>query len=502
MLRIKSLPIAVAAMVLFAGLSHADAPRYYQLTILHSNDTHGNLLPFNTPAETMPELAAYAKDGVITMGGIARRSTLYQQVKQRFGDTWLLDAGDYTDGTAFSIAFDGKVDVAAMNAVGYTAQCLGNHEMKPKEIWSQLVEATKFPLVDANIVAKGTTKPVMKSYIVKLAGEVKVAIMGLMTTDARTYELPQDTVDILDPIETAKQLIPELRKQADVVVLLSHCGYDMDQQIAAQVDGIDLIVGGHSHTRLAQPTVVRKGEITSMGRTNGTYIVQAGQWGQELGCVEMKLRRNVDGWGLMALEGKLLPVTEDVPTDPAIAKLVDKAWGSLRNYYMDNIGTATESFVPRGNDQEPYYMVADLTRELLGTDVHVENMGGVRAYLCKGAVSRYDLARLIPWTNSLVTIDMTGAQLSKVITTGKPAVSGARYRMKGGVLQELTVNGAALDEQKIYHVSTNSYFGSIICDQLKLESKVVAKDARDSLAQAIVNKKIISPSYDGRRIIE
>ncbi|MHB1460590.1 MAG: bifunctional metallophosphatase/5'-nucleotidase [Armatimonadota bacterium] len=502
MIRNKSLSTVVLALLLFAGMTHADAPRYYQLTLLHSNDTHGNLLPFNTPAETMPELSSYAKDGVITLGGIARRSTIFQQVKRRFGDTWLLDAGDYTDGTAFSIAFNGLVDVAAMNAVGYTAECFGNHEMKPKEIWNQLVAATKFPLVDANLVAKGTTQPVVKSYIIKQAGEVKVAIFGLLTTDARTYELAQDTVDILDPIETAKKLMPELRKQADVVVLLSHCGYDVDQQIAAQVDGIDVIVGGHSHTRLAQPTVVRKGDITSIGRTNGTYIVQAGQWGQELGCVEMKLRRNDDGWGLMSLNGKLIPVTEDVPTDKAIAKLVDKAWGKLRNYYMDNIGVATDSFVPRGNDEEPYYMVADLTRELLGTDVHLENMGGVRAYLCKGPVSRYDLARLIPWTNSLVTIDMTGQQLAKVITTGTPAASGARYRMKAGVLQELTVNGAALDEQKIYHVSTNSYFGGIICDQLKLQSKVVAKDARDSLAQAIVNKKSISPSYDGRRIIE
>lgn len=502
MLRNKAAFTTVLALLWAAGIAHADAPKYYQLTILHTNDTHGNLLPFNTPAETMPELSAYAKDGVLTLGGIARRSSMYKQIKQRFGDTWLLDAGDYTDGTAFSIAFDGKVDVAAMNAVGYTAECMGNHEMKPKAIWSQLVADTKFPLVDANVVWKGTTQPAMKSYIIKQAGEVRVAIFGLMTTDARSYELPQEAVDILDPIETAKALIPELRKQVDVVILLSHCGYDYDQKIAAAVEGIDLIVGGHSHTRLSTPTVVRKGQINSIGRSNGTYIVQTGQWGQELGCVEMKLRRNESGWSMMGLTGKLLPVTADVPTDANIAKLVDQSWGSLRKYYMNNIGVATESFVPRGVDQEPYYMVADLTRELLGTDVHLENIGGVRAYLCKGPISRYDLARLIPWTNSLVTLDMTGAQLAKVIIAGTPAASGVRYKMKSGAITEISVNEKSLENERVYHVSTNSYFGDIICKQLGISSKVVAKDARDSLGQAIVNKKSITPSYDGRRIVE
>ncbi len=493
--------VCCCAMLLVSALTYADSPRYCQLTILHTNDTHGNLLPFKTPAESMPELAAYAKDGVIDLGGIARRATLAKQLSKRFGDTWLLDAGDYTDGTAFSIEFGGKADLAAMAAAGYSIECMGNHEMKSLNEWKSLVDATKFSLVDANIIMRSTKQPALTPYVIKQTGDVKVAVFGLMTTDARTYPLSDDA-DFNDPIDTAKALVPELRKQADIVICLSHCGYDVDQKIAQNVDGIDLIVGGHSHTRLSVPTAVVKGDISEIGKCNRTFIVQTGQWGQELGCEELKLRKNADGWAMMSVSGKLIPVTSEIAPDAAVDKIVNASWGKLRSHYVSQLGVATGEFYPRGNDEEPYYMVADLTRQLLKSDVHIENMGGVRAYLCRGAISRYDLARLLPWDNQLVMIDMTGEQLAKIIMSQQPAPSGLRYRISEGKLQDISVNGVPLDVNRVYHVSTNSYFGGIICKELGVSSKVVAKDARESLAQAIINSKTISPSYDGRRIVE
>ncbi|MCS6831839.1 MAG: metallophosphatase, partial [bacterium] len=300
-------------------LSFADSdapPRYWKLTILHTNDTHGNLFPFNYPDPPDPSTQEAQLALRRNIGGVARRATLVKQLRHTFGTTWVVDVGDFHDGTAFSIEHRGQADVAAMNALGYTIATHGNHEFNnTRAQWQQLAQMAKFPVVCANVMDSSTKQPLLKPYELMQVEGARIAVFGLVTESTRGYPATREGIEILDAIDTARRLVPELRSRADVVVLLSHLGYEVDQRLAREVPGIDIIVGGHSHTRLAKPDFVPAGELTSAFQKNGTVIAQAFQWGGELGKLEIILRRDpqTGKWTLMSYRGELILVSPDIP---------------------------------------------------------------------------------------------------------------------------------------------------------------------------------------------
>jgi len=162
------------------SLIASDAPpRYWKLTILHTNDTHGNLLPFNYPDPPDPNTQEAQLALRRNIGGIARRATLVRQLQKGFGTTWLVDTGDFHDGTAFSIEYGGEADVAAMNAVGYTIATHGNHEFNnPRARWQKLIEMARFPVVCANVVDANTKEPLMKPYEILPVEGARIAVFG------------------------------------------------------------------------------------------------------------------------------------------------------------------------------------------------------------------------------------------------------------------------------------------------------------------------------------
>lgn len=497
-----ALLLALGASPLIAS----DAPpRYWKLTILHTNDTHGNLFPFNYPDPPDPNTQEAQLALRRNIGGIARRATLVRQLRNAFGTTWVADVGDFCDGTAFSVEFRGEADVAAMNALGYTIATHGNHEFNnTRGQWQKLVQMAKYPVVCANVVDANTRQPLLKPYAILQVEEARVAVFGLVTESTRGYPATREGIEIQDALDTARRLVPELRRQADVVILLSHLGHQVDQRLAREVPGIDIIVGGHSHTRLAKPDFVPRGELISAFQKNGTVIAQAFQWGGELGKLEILLRRdpNTGKWTFMSYRGELILVSPDIPDDRAVKAVVNRYWKPIKGYYGVVVGEAEDDFTHRGGDDAEYNLVADALREMLGTEADLENMGGVRAPILRGPITRYDLVKALPFGNTMVKFRVTGAQLRELLKRTRPAVSGIRYRYRRGELTEVTVNGQPLQDDRQYLLSTNSYFAGRYLQPMGIAYEDTGRKRLDIVSEYIVKHKRIRPAYDGRRIVD
>jgi len=242
------------------------------LAILHTNDTHSQIEPFE-----------YKEMGLV--GGVLRRNSLITETRAQYPQLLLLDAGDFSQGTPYFNFFKGYVEIELMNRMGYDAVTLGNHEFDNgvKALAKRLKKA-KFDVVCANYTFHNKVlKREVKPYIILERAGFKIGIFGL-TTDLTGLTSPEtlELVTYHDAIETAKNLVPVLRNElkCDLIICLSHLGFDSenpenpvcDTTLAKEVGGIDIIIGGHTHTFLSEPYMV-----------NGVRILQVANKGKHIG---------------------------------------------------------------------------------------------------------------------------------------------------------------------------------------------------------------------------
>jgi len=479
------------------------------LTILHTNDTHSHLLPFSYPPAIDPCSPATALPGLpggTNIGGIARRATLVKQIRSELEakgtPVWLVDAGDFSDGTLFSMEYRGEADVAAMNAAGYDCATLGNHEF----IYSlaqtrKLISLARYPILCANALLKATKEPLAQLYQVEQVGPIRVGIFGLVTIEARSYPAAKEGVVIADPVRTARKVVAKLRtEKADIIVLISHCGEEMDRRIASTIPDIDVIVGGHSHSRLPWGEFIPHTVEVTADKVNGTIIVQAYQWGGELGRCDLFFKKDPAGaWHVDRYRARLIPITAALEPDVGVAAVVDRYWKPIAPRYAEVIGEAADDFSSRCDDWAEYNLVADAVRETFGTEIEIENLGGVRSPLLKGKITRGDLVALDPFANTVVTFKITGRQLRKILARYAPAVSGVRYRLENGELIEALVNGELLQDNRRYTGATNSYFAGRAFKGARFQD--TGKQRLEILINYIRQKGVIRPVYDGRRVV-
>ncbi len=276
----------------------------------------------------MPADPAGKRPAMPDVGGMARIATIINQVRtEKQTPVLVVDSGDTTYGSgALARTFRGGSIVAVMNAIGYDAMVPGNHDFQwhSGDLLRNHRESA-FPWVCANIVYKDTGKLFTEPYVIKEIGEVKVAIFGLTNNLVEKqpniyYSGPELGLKALNPTEVASKLVPELRKNADIVVLLSHLGFGADKALAKAVPGIDIILGGHTHTLLSKP------EMTSVGQPTAFWlgavpITQAWYYGVYIGKTQLifRLDRNTDRYTLMSCKGELVPINNSIPDDPKIA---------------------------------------------------------------------------------------------------------------------------------------------------------------------------------------
>ncbi|HSK11081.1 MAG TPA: bifunctional UDP-sugar hydrolase/5'-nucleotidase [Vicinamibacterales bacterium] len=498
--------LLLAVLFASAGAVPAATAQSPTLTILHTNDTHGHLMPFSYPETAVatgePGSAAPRRD----IGGIARRATLAERIRKERaaagGATWLVDIGDYSDGTPFSIAHKGEADVAAMNAAGYDFATLGNHELNyPAAQTRRLVSLTKAQLLCANLTERATGLPLVPPFVIRNVGPVRVGVFGLITRSAASYPAGKEAFAVADEVTTARQVLATLRRQVDVVVLLSHAGEDVDEQLALALPEIDVIVGGHSHSRLPSGRFIWRSEDLRASEVNGTIIVQAHQWGGELGRLDLLFGRDGHGrWRIQRYRSRLLPVTAEVPDHPAVAAVVQKYWAPIAARYGQVVGEAADDFTSRGDDQAEYNLVADAVRETFDAELALENLGGVRAPLVRGPVTRGDLVTMDPFDNTVVRFKATGRQIRQILARHAPAVSGVRYRLQGKDLLEATIGGRPIEDDRVYAGVTNSYFAGFALKGITTED--TGRERLETLVAYIQRQGTIKAAYDGRRIVD
>lgn len=323
MLKRFVIPLIVVFALATAIGAGADQPKYLELVLLTTNDLHANLVPFDH-ADSLAGRIPQTKN----VGGAARKATHVNRVRcETTSPVLLLDSGDTTYGTnPLAKAFHGAADVDVMNAMGYLAMEPGNHDFQwASADTSRNLRSSNFPWLCANLVGEAGN-PFLTPYIIRDYGGVRVAFFGLITqlVNSSPYKARQELgLNALEPIGVAKTLVPEIRKGADIVICLSHLGAKLDQQLAREVPGIDIILGGHSHTRLAKPILVPTGTptATSLG---AVPVVQAFMWGSEMGRTDVIFRRDSEtgAYTLMSCRGELISIDSALPDDPTISRII------------------------------------------------------------------------------------------------------------------------------------------------------------------------------------
>lgn len=487
----KSLVVVVALLALHtAGQAFAD--RYVRVTILHTNDTHSHLLPFSYPKTCIVDGQQITLPAYKNIGGIARRATIIKRIRALHQPVIVMDAGDLIDGSPFSVEYAGEADFAAANAAGYEVAVTGNHEYSNTIAnFLKRIKEAQFPVLGANVFKKGDSTPFLTPYMILNEDGLRIAILGLVTPNDYTA-VKQGNLEIKDPIEAAKEWVPKLRQQADAVILLTHIGYDVDTQLAGQVPGIDAIIGGHTHTRLEHPVLVKHAPDSDPFSLDGTVIAQDFEWGGDLGEVDLTFRKGDSGWTLMSYDGKLIPITSDIPEDGFVRGVVEKYHSKIAAKYDVVIGQASADFV----GEAAINMVSDAMRETYNADFAMQNYGGVRTDLVEGPINAGDIAMLFPFGNSTLTFQATGAQLRKILLQG-PAVSGIKYRIQGGKLVSAEVGGQPIDDAKTYKGVTHAFFASYALGADIMTTDVKVR-TRDLIVNYIKSKKKITPDPEKR----
>ena len=501
----RSTRLLVLLSLLFVLLPSLVLAQQVSLTILHTNDTHSHLLPFSYPSAVPAGSDIAGLKAKRDIGGIARRATLVKRLKadleRRGTAVWLVDAGDFTEGTSFSTEYHGEADVAAMNAVGYSFGTLGNHEFNnPLERLKSLIAKISFPVLCANAIEAATGKPLVHESAFRVVGPLKIGIFGLLTREAGGYQAGKEGVTVSEEAAAAQRMVKSLRPQAGIVIAISHAGEMLDQKMAREVPGLDVIIGGHSHTRLPLGEFQWRSDELKEQDVNGTIIVQAHQWGGELGRLDLLFDKDAAGaWHVVRYREQLIPVTSDIPEDEAVAAVVDRFWKPIASRYGAIIGQAADDFGSRGDDLATYNLVADLVRETAGAEVELENTGGIRSGLVKGKITLEDIVNLDPFDNTIVTFKATGRQIREILMKMRPAVSGLRYRLENGQLTEFTIGGQPVSDDRVYTGATNSYLAE---RALKgIESVNTGRIRREVIIEYIRKKGTIKPVYDGRRVV-
>ncbi|CAM3347037.1 bifunctional metallophosphatase/5'-nucleotidase [Deinococcus deserti] len=445
------------------------------VTVLHTDDLHGHLDP--------------VKVGENMYGGYSRQATLLKQFTSADPNPLVLSGGDTFQGTLFYNVYKGLADVLFMNYMGYQAMAVGNHEFDdgPAAL-ARFAQKATFPLLASNIdvSTEPLLKDLIKPYAVLTVGGQKVGVIGAVTPDLPLISSPGPNVKMLELMTSLRNSAEALKAQGiNKIFLVSHLGYTLEQQVAATVPGIDVIVGGHSHTLLGTfnnkdfpksegpyPTVVPNPD------GNRTLIVAAWEWGKVLGRIKVNFN---DGGAVDSWEGNPVPVTSDIAEDPTARKMIQTLSVPIANLRQQVVGQTTTGLngareVVRKRESTMGNLLADAALEATrkaGAVIGFQNGGGVRASIDKGPITFEEAITVQPFGNTISVLDLTGAQIRAALEHGVATWSenkgqflhvskGMSYtfdlaRPAGSRVTSVTLNGQPLSDTQVYKVAMNNF---------------------------------------------
>ncbi len=488
------------SLFLLAASLHAQT---IDLTILHYNDFHAHNIPTTVTSKVNGERQK------ISVGGYAVLKAYVDRERAAHPNVLLLHAGDDFQGTPISSITRGASQFALLELMQPDAMTLGNHEFDyGADNLRHLFPTVTFPIISANLWDKSTGAPFVPRYRILHRGGMTIGVIGLAPMDLKTLTMRSNVadLDVLDAAMTVRSTMHELERDfgARFIVVLSHSGADVDSALAANVDGIDVIVGGHSHTSIWKPKKV-----------NNTLIVQAGWGGRYLGRLDMKV--DAAAGTVSSSWGELIETrVDDVTPDPVMLAKVNEQEAVVDSGLSEVIGELKTDWVrTRDGESNVGSWQADVMRDFAHADVAFQNSGGIRKNLSAGPITLRDMWEISPFGNEFVTFSVSGEQLLgmlrfQALKTGEFCqVSGLRFSYdfdaEAGNALTAEVNGQAVDPARMYTVVTNGYVGGHLFDVFGLpEAEIAVHPAgsaavdRDVFIDYVRKQKNIDSKKDGR----
>ena len=489
-------------LALAGGLAWAE-----NLTVLSLSEYHGHLLPDD--------------DGV---GGLAQVATIVRQVRSETGGNVLvLNSGDILIGTVMSSAFRGVPDIEAMNLIGFDALVLGNHEFDfGIDHMNMLEDLADFPFISTNLV--GSYHLGVEPAVVKRVGGIGVAILGV--TNPNLYQVTSAetrSLTLVDSVDIIQRATDAVRERVEVVIVVTHQTTSADFELLQSVEGVDLIVGGHTAgwNGMYLPSSSFDPSLpdgVAEVSTSGAVLVKAPSFTAAVSRVDL----TIEGGEVVRHAAINIPVQGFDP-DPEVAALAADYESRLSDRLSEVIGSAAvtldgERGKVRTVETNLGNLIADGLRATFPqADIGFANGGGIRNTIAQGDITLGNILEVHPFGNTIVTFDLTGGQLLTALENSVSAVedvsgrflqvSGLTFshdqsREPGSRVVSVEVGGAPLDLGASYTIVTNSFIaaggdgydvftqGENLFDSQKLDA--------DVLADYIGNLETVSPTVEGR----
>lgn len=483
MKRCSALIFLACAAWQLSGDAAADTNR---LVILHTNDTHSIIDP-------------YYENG---MGGVARRKVVIDSVRKAEENVLLVDAGDVVQGSLYFTLFGGDVEQKVMNALGYDIQIPGNHEFdNGMEAMARYVEGLEADYISSNYDVRHTPlEEHVKPYTVREFDGKKIGFMGININPKGLIDsLKSEGVVYTDAIKAANAMAWYLRniEHCDYVVAITHVGYDTgapvsDRRIAEATEGIDIVIGGHSHT-VVNPEADKALPSRFVNVAGDTVLVaQTGKYGANIGEIVLDLDSGRSDYQLIGVDSRL-----DGRIDEEFVEMLEPFRTPVDSVMNLKVGMATAKF-----DRRPALMnwMADfvfrkgeqIAREPV--DMSIVNIGGIRSPFDKGPITKGEIMQAFPFDNYVVVLEIDGRNLAATLDSlAAHGGNGVSFNVRATIdpqqrrCASATINGRPIDADRTYRVATINYLAAGNDGMEPLANGKVVAASRDYLYDDMIH---------------
>lgn len=481
-----------------------------KLTIIHSNDLHGDFLP--------------EENGNVMTGGVARLSGYINKVRSEEENVVYCIAGDMFRGSVIDSEFLGISTIEIMNMLAPDVVTVGNHETDYGVAHLLFLEkCAKFPIINANLHIKTNQARLFKPYHIMDIGGLKVLFIGILTEEVmaqtRNEGVIGSFVDVAEAVEEIGRICNTYRAiDIDLTVLVTHIGYEEDKELAAKLDpewGVDVIIGGHSHTFIDKPEVV-----------NGIIITQAGTGTDQIGRLDIMIDDEINcvagyEWQNVAIDSTTCEEDDRIETVIRYFKdQTDLKYNRLVTHLKRRL-----THPSRYCETELGGLFSDILRETMNLDVMLLASGSVRNPELGPAVLFCDLCECFPYDDSLYMLKVTGAQFKQMIhfMLREEVWEGSHcefYQFSAGMrvvydraakkFLDFSFRGLPVDDNKIYtiglqhfHYSSFEEFFSVPLEEVVKNGKpkIIATSTRTVLDEYLSVHQNLDRKVSGRLII-
>ncbi len=484
----KNLTLLAALSTSIFGLTAGSAFADYTLNILHINDWHSRIEGNNKYESTCSQ---EEKDKGECIGGAARLITAIQQQREALNgeNVLLLNGGDNFQGSLYYATYKGSAEGEFLNQMKFDAMTVGNHEFDDgEEALVPFLKQAKFPVLSANVSpnAQSQVGDLIKPSVVLEVGGEKIGIVGAVTNDTPEVASPGPNIAIKDDIASITAEVEKLKAEGvNKIIALTHVGYVRDKEMIAKIPGVDIVVGGHSHSLLSNTDEKAEGPYPTMVDNPDGYkvpVTQAASYSKFLGSFKVTFD---DNGVVKEAKGDPIHLDNSIAEDEGVLKRIAELGKPIEDLKNKKVGDFTAEVdgsreTCRAEECTMGNLIADAildrTRDQ-GVTIAIQNGGGIRASIDAGPVTMGEVLTVLPFQNTVATFQLSGQDLMDSLEAGLseieegkgkfPQVAGIRYTFdktvapNEGRLKSVEMKDgegwAALDPAKTYTIVTNNF---------------------------------------------